>query len=279
MATSLLRSVARLAQRPSPSCFYLPTQHLQTLPLNQLWSPEKPVVTHPYSKGGAQAWITRLWTQERLGLMELDPSVFCVRPRFDIIREVCRWKRECDKHGAQSSMRRCDLGITGKKMWANSGTGRARHSNAAAPQFRKARNTDAWGLKPYDRSFNVPLKVRRLAMRSALSVRYAQDSLFIVDALSIAQVNSNKIDLMLKSFGWKKVLFVREDPSWKSYLNEHYVDVYQRDWDDFMKAANKVQNVKCVTMSEMTTFEVTNHTTIVLTVPVARALEEQLHWV
>ena len=249
-----------------------------TVAFKNIWCPKTKVITHPYSEGGPQAWVLKLWSQERIGLMELDPTVFSIRPRFDIMYEVNQWHKNCLFHGAFSSRRRSDLPSSGKKLAGQKGSGRARVGNATAPHRKTGRGVDSHGAKPYDPSTKMNLKVRRLAMRSALSVRYMQDALVIVDELTMPKISTRMFSILKTSYGWKNVLFVRDEPSWKSYLDGKYDDVYKKNWDIFMETANQIKGVTCVTMNEMTTHDVMSANMLVMTASVARALEEQLHY-
>lgn len=98
---------------------------------------------------------------------ELPPSIFDCRARPAMINNAVRYYRTRMRGGTASTKDRSEVHGTGKKMWAQKHTGRARHADAQAPQFRGGGR--AHGAKPHRSSIHFPHRMRRLVLRAVLS--------------------------------------------------------------------------------------------------------------
>ena len=105
-----------------------------------------------------------------------------------------------------------------------------------------------------------------------MSVKHAQGDLLLVDKLELPSHSRTKLENLKDYHKWKSVLFVREEPDWETPMKN-------RNADNFFLAAEKVPKVKCVTLNELTVYDIMRHDNLVLTVPAARMLEEHLHTV
>jgi large subunit ribosomal protein L4 len=91
-------------------------------------------------------------------------------------------------------------------MYKQKGTGRARHSTAKAPQFRGGGR--AFGPTPRDHAFDLPKKVRALALRHALSSKRASDQIIVIDDLAMKEAKTSAMRGTLKKLGLENALFI-----------------------------------------------------------------------
>ena len=113
------------------------------------------------------------------GSVELSDEIFGLEPRKDLIQRCVNWqlaKRQAGTHKAQG---RADVWRTGKKMYKQKGTGGARHGSARVPQFRGGGR--AFGPVVRSHAFDLPKKVRALALRHALSAKAKDGGLIVID--------------------------------------------------------------------------------------------------
>ena len=108
------------------------------------------------------------------GEIDLADAVFGVPVRKDILHRCVVWQLSRRQQGTHKTKGRAEVTATSKKMYAQKGTGRARHGNEAAPQFRGGGK--AFGPVVRSHASDLPKKVRKLALRSALSAKAAEAS-------------------------------------------------------------------------------------------------------
>ena len=111
------------------------------------------------------------------GEIDLADAVFAVPVRKDILHRCVVWQLSRRQQGTHKTKGRAEVTATAKKMYAQKGTGRARHGNEAAPQFRGGGK--AFGPVVRSHASDLPKKVRKLALRSALSAKAAEGKLIM----------------------------------------------------------------------------------------------------
>ncbi|KAI8099378.1 ribosomal protein L4/L1 family-domain-containing protein [Halteromyces radiatus] len=141
-----------------------------------------PVATH------VQAFLRDFKTNEPMSIMDLDAKVFGAPLRKDILHRVVVWQRDNMRQGTASTKGRADVRGTSKKAAPQKGRGKARVGNMKAPHFRGG--GIAFGPKPRDHGTELPRKVQEFGLRVALSTKYAQDQLTVVD--SFQTIDSHK---------------------------------------------------------------------------------------
>jgi large subunit ribosomal protein L4 len=117
------------------------------------------------------------------GDIELNDAVFGAPVRQDLLQRAVTWQLANRRSGTHKAKTRGEIKATSKKMWAQKGGGRARHGNEAAPQFRGGGK--AFGPVLRSHVVDLPKKVRKLALRTALSAKQAQGKLMVIDGLAI----------------------------------------------------------------------------------------------
>jgi len=118
---------------------------------------------------------------KKKGDIELADAVFAIDPREDIVARVVKWQLAKRRAGTHLVKGRSDIARTGKKMFRQKGTGRARAGNGSVSQFRGGGVVHGPVLRGYEHK--LPKKVRNLGMKSVLSAKLASGNLIVVDDL------------------------------------------------------------------------------------------------
>ena len=137
---------------------------------------------------------------KQVGSMELCDSVFAVEVNVPAMHLVVRSYLAAQRQGTQSALTRSMVRGGGRKIYRQKGTGNARHHGNRAPQFRHG--GVVFAPQPRDYVVNVPKKVRRLAMKSALTSKL--NDMIVVDKIEIAEAKTKLVAGMLKELGAEK---------------------------------------------------------------------------
>ena len=139
----------------------------------------------------------------------LADEVFGVEVHTSAMHAVVRAYLNAQRQGTQSAKTRTEVRGGGRKIYQK-GTGNARHHGRRAPQF--THGGVVFAPKPRDYRISVPRKVRRLAMRSALTCKVNDAEMIVIDQLAVAEAKTKNIAAMLKALGAdKKALIVTKD--------------------------------------------------------------------
>ncbi|KAF9905019.1 54S ribosomal protein L4 mitochondrial [Linnemannia zychae] len=173
-----------------------------------------------------QAWIRDFKTNEPKDLIQLQRKVFGAPLRKDILHRVVVWQRDAERQGTQSTKSRGEVSGTTRKAAPQKGRGAARVGSLRTPQRRGGGL--AFGPKPRDHSSELPRKVQDMGLRIALSTKFAQDQLIIVDDLSLDSHKTRQFEAIQRRHGWDSVLVVAHAENlnlWRATSNLQQVDV------------------------------------------------------
>lgn len=147
----------------------------------------------------------------RLGEVDLSPDIFGIEPNTGVMHQVVTAQLAAARAGTHSTKTRAEVRGGGRKPWRQKGLGRARHGSIRSPQW--AGGGVAHGPKPRDYTQRTPKKMRRLALRSALSVRAAEGQIKVVDTFEVWETPKTKRALALLDAMevTGKVLLIAED--------------------------------------------------------------------
>ncbi|MEE9582271.1 MAG: 50S ribosomal protein L4 [Acidimicrobiia bacterium] len=141
------------------------------------------------------------------GEMALDPTIFGIEPNTDVMHQVVTAQRAAARSGSASTKTRAEVRGGGRKPWRQKGLGRARHGSIRSPQWKGG--GVAHGPKPRSYAQRTPKKMKRLALRSALSVRASADAIKIVDSFEWEGPKTKSAVALLEGMGIEgKALFV-----------------------------------------------------------------------
>lgn len=147
---------------------------------------------------------------EQIGEYELSEAVFGLEPNGPVLHESVVNYLANQRQGTQSALTKGEVSYTTKKPWRQKGTGRARAGYAGAPEWRHG--GVAFAPKPRDYSYRLNKKTKRLALKSALSSKAADQSIVVVDGLHMEQIKTKAFQQFLNSAGVAgKALVITED--------------------------------------------------------------------
>ena len=181
--------------------------------------------------------------------VELSDAVFGIEPNQQAIYDAVLVYQAGLRQGTHSTKTRAFVSGTGKKPYRQKGTGRARQGSTRATQFRGG--AIAFGPQPRKDNLKMNRKVRRLALRSALSEKNLNDNLTLIDNLSFDEIKTKKAVALLDAFGFdRKTLFVA-DPS--------------EDFDNAYMSMRNIPNAVVVTVPSLNVYDIVNADKIVFT--------------
>lgn len=163
---------------------------------------------------------------EAMGEVDLNPDIFGIEPNTDVMHQVVTAQLAAKRAGTHSTKTRAEVRGGGAKPWRQKGLGRARHGSIRSPQW--AGGGVAHGPKPRDYSQRTPKKMKRLALRSALSARAAAGQIKVVESFEPwdAPSTKNAVSLLAAMGVTGKVLLLAEDherTAIKSFRNLSHV--------------------------------------------------------
>ena len=183
---------------------------------------------------------------KKSGSVELDASLFDVNISIPLVHQVVVAQMAAARQGTQSTKRHGEVSGTGKKPFAQKGTGRARQGSLRAPQMRGGYITH--GPKPRDYDQRTPKKMKAAAVRQALTDRARNNRLHVVDSLGLSDKPSTKAAqaYLAKFTKQKNVLVVLDRTDEVSYLslrnlkNVHVLPVDQLNAYDILNSDDLV---------------------------------------
>ena len=143
---------------------------------------------------------------QQVGEIELSEAIFGIEPNQAVVHEVVKNHLANRRQGTQSALTRAEVSGGGKKPWRQKGTGHARQGSTRAPQW--THGGIAFAPKPRDYSYALNKKVKRLALKSALSAKAAEGNILVVDALELDEVKTKTFQSFLNEVGSKKAVVV-----------------------------------------------------------------------
>jgi len=145
---------------------------------------------------------------EAKGSIELASAVFEMPLRKDLLQRVVLWQQARKRPDAIPVKRRGEVSGGGRKPWHQKGSGRARHGSIRSPLWRGGGK--AHGRRAKSWAFDMPKKVRRLALRTAISARMQEGRLVIVEDLDIEDHKTSLLQGVLDRNGWDSALVISE---------------------------------------------------------------------
>lgn len=141
---------------------------------------------------------------DKVGEIELSDAVFAAPINTAVMHQVVTAQLANKRQGTQSALTRAEVSGGGRKPWRQKGTGRARQGSTRSPQWKHG--GVVFAPKPRDYRQSIPRKMRRLALKSALSSKVETGSLIVLDDLSIEGGKTKRMAEVIKSLGCKKAL-------------------------------------------------------------------------
>lgn len=190
------------------------------------------------------------------GEVELSENVFGAEVNKAVLHSVVRAYLMNQRQGTQSTLTRAEVSGGGRKPWRQKGTGRARQGSTRSPQWRHG--GIAFGPKPRKYKVEINKKVKRIAMKSALSSKVLAGELIIVDNIALNEFKTKKIVEMLKALGAaKKALIVSAEADRYLYTS-----------------AGNIPGVETAAVNSINVYNILKHDTMILTKAAVEKIEE-----
>ena len=145
-------------------------------------------------------------TGKKVGEVDLSDAIFGIEPNVSVVHEAVKNHLANCRQGTQSALTRAEVSGGGIKPWRQKGTGRARQGSTRAPQW--THGGVVFAPKPRSYSYNLNRKVKRLALKSALSAKAAEGNVIVVDGLSLDAVKTKNMAAFLGNLEAKKAVLV-----------------------------------------------------------------------
>ena len=193
---------------------------------------------------------------EQVGEMELKDTVFGIEVNEHVLYEVVKNQLANRRQGTQSAKTRAEVRGGGRKPWRQKGTGRARQGSIRAPHW--VGGGVAFAPKPRDYSYKVPKKVKRLAMKSALSSKVLNDEIIVLEELKLEEPKTKEMVKILANVkAGKKVLIV---------MDEKNINV--------IKSAKNIPNVQTALVNTLNVYDILKFDSFIITKDAVRKVEE-----
>ena len=132
-----------------------------------------------------------------VGTVELNDSIFGIEPNTAVVHEVVKNHLANCRQGTQSALTRAEVSGGGKKPWRQKGTGHARQGSTRAPQW--THGGVVFAPKPRSYSYVLNKKVKRLAMKSALSAKAAAGEIIVIDSIKLDSIKTKDFRAFLNA--------------------------------------------------------------------------------
>jgi large subunit ribosomal protein L4 len=144
--------------------------------------------------------------KEKVGEVDLKEDIFGVEVKPYLLHEVVVWQRACRRAGSASTKTRGEIRGGGRKPWRQKGTGRARVGSIRSPLWRGGGTT--FGPRPRSYAYTLPKKVRRAALKMALSSKLANGHLVVLEDYPFPAPKTKEFVQVMKKFDLEKALFI-----------------------------------------------------------------------
>ena len=195
---------------------------------------------------------------KKSGSIELDDAVFGVAVRPDILARVVNWQRAKKQSGNHKTKTISEIAGSTAKPWRQKGTGRARAGSRRGTQWRGGQTV--FGPVVRDHSYGMNKKVRRLALKTALSSKQAEGKLVVLEEAKAAENKTKGLASQLSALGWTSALIIGGTE----------ID------ENFSRAAANIPEIDVLPQQGANVYDILRRDTLVLTKDAVNALVERL---
>ena len=190
-----------------------------------------------------------------VGTVELKDSIFGIEPNECVVHEVVKNHLANCRQGTQSALTRAEVSGGGKKPWRQKGTGHARQGSTRAPQW--THGGIVFAPKPRDYSYTLNKKVKRLALKSALSAKAAEGAIVVVDELKLDAIKTKPVKQFLDAAGVTKAVVITPEVN-----------------DVVVKSARNIPGVVTTTAKILSVYDIVNAKQLVIDKAALAIIEE-----
>ena len=190
-----------------------------------------------------------------VGSIELNDSIFAVEVNTHVMHQAVVQYLANKRQGTQSALTRAEVRGGGRKPWRQKGTGRARQGSTRSPQWTGG--GVVFAPKPRDYSFKLNKKVKRLALKSALTTKVNDGKFVVVDEINLPEMKTKEMVKVLNNLNVNKSLVVLEDANEKAVV-----------------AARNIPTVKTASVSTINVYDILKYDAVVVTKAAVEKIEE-----
>ena len=190
-----------------------------------------------------------------VGSIELNDSIFAVEVNTHVMHQAVVQYLANKRQGTQSALTRAEVRGGGRKPWRQKGTGRARLGSTRSPQWTGG--GVVFAPKPRDYSFKLNKKVKRLALKSALTTKVNDGKFVVVDEINLPEMKTKEMVKVLNNLNVNKSLVVLEDANEKAVV-----------------AARNIPTVKTASVSTINVYDILKYDSVVVTKAAVEKIEE-----
>lgn len=194
---------------------------------------------------------------QQVGDIELSEGVFGAEINREAMHQVVKMQLANKRQGTQSALTRGEVSGGGIKPWRQKGTGRARQGSIRAPQW--IHGGVVFAPKPRDYSYTLPKKIKRLAMKSALSSKVADNDIIVLEDLKLEAPKTKVVANMLKAFEVTKALIVVPEKDEAAY-----------------KSARNIEGVAILPVNNLNVYDILKYRKFIITKDAVSKVEEVL---
>lgn len=193
---------------------------------------------------------------EQVGEIELNDNIFGVEINKSVLHDAVKNYLANQRQGTQSAKTRAEVRGGGRKPWRQKGTGRARQGSIRAPHW--VGGGVIFAPKPRDYSYELPKKVKRLAMKSALSSKVVDENIIVLDELSMTMPKTKDMVNILKNLSVeKKALIVMDEKN-----------------DNIIRSASNIPGVNTTLVTTLNVYDILKHEKFIVTKEAVHKIEE-----
>jgi large subunit ribosomal protein L4 len=190
-----------------------------------------------------------------VGSIELNDSIFAVEVNTHVMHQAVVQYLANQRQGTQSALTRAEVRGGGRKPWRQKGTGRARQGSIRSPQWTGG--GVVFAPKPRDYSFKLNKKVKRLALKSALTTKVNDGKLVVVDELKLSAPKTKEMATVLNNLK----------------VNKGYVVIAEEN-KDAVVASRNIPTVKTATVNTLNVYDILKYDSLVVTKAAVAKIEE-----
>jgi large subunit ribosomal protein L4 len=194
---------------------------------------------------------------DKVSEMELADDVFAVPVKSPVLHQVVRMQQARRRAGTASVKRRSDVRGSTKKLFRQKGTGRARRGDIKSPLLRGGGSV--FGPSPRSYAFKLPKKVRRLALRMALSSKLESGEMLVLDRLELERIKTRDVVDVLSALKRKSVLLVTAETDERLELS-----------------ARNIPDMKVLRCEGLNVYDLLRYRDVILMEPAVKAIEGRL---
>jgi len=192
--------------------------------------------------------------KEKVGDVALDDAIFATEVKEHLFYAVVRYQLAKRRAGTHAAKGRAEVSGGGRKPYRQKGTGRARQGTIRAPQWRGGGVVH--GPIPHSHAHSLPKKVRRAALRSALSRRFGENALTVFDVFELPEIKTRHFAGVMRTFGFDDLLLVVPDKD-----------------EAVMRSARNIPGVTVLPVAGLNVYDVLKHKNLAMT----RAAVDKVH--